>query len=112
MFKKLFIAPFLGICLSATILSSPVQAGVRNPYPEPLEELLTKLGITAEDIRSQNTLERNSRSERDQKLIGYQTFYRFHSCTGYLQVNQHRFGRVDYVYSRGECKFPGVEQFD
>ncbi|WP_020591974.1 hypothetical protein [Kiloniella laminariae] len=112
MLKKLFLAPLLGLSLSVTALSVPVQAGVPNPYPEPLEELLTKLGISAEDIRSQNTLERNSRSERDQKLIGYQTFYRFHSCTGYLQVNQHRFGRVDYVYSRGECQFPGVERFD
>ncbi|MFD2208065.1 hypothetical protein [Kiloniella antarctica] len=105
---SLFIS-FASITFSA--YTSPAFADVINPYPEQLQEVLGKYNIDSDNILSQTTLEKAVHDRNNERLLGYNTYIRFKDCKGYLRVFQHRFGRVDNVFTRGECKIPGIENF-
>lgn len=105
--KLLFAAGLLAV----TTLSSPALAAVTNPYPAELEEVLTKFNIDKANIRSQKTLEKQTDTNDGQHIEGYDTYIRFKDCKGYLRIFQHRFGRVEKIYTKGECKIPGIKNF-
>ncbi|WP_417430338.1 hypothetical protein [Kiloniella sp.] len=89
-------------------IDNSVSASSINPYPEEIKEVLAKYKIDESKITSQRTI-RDFRNKR--RIFGYDTYIRFEDCKGYLQIVQHRFGRVDRIYTRGECKFPRIESF-
>ena len=110
--KKIFknILPILALSfLTIASLSNSSIAAITNPYPEPFEEVMEKYNIDRTNIRSQKTLVK--RTTNNKRIFGYETFIRFNDCKGYLKVFQHRFGRVDQVYTKGECKVPGIKSF-
>ncbi|WP_419901358.1 hypothetical protein [Kiloniella sp.] len=108
---KLLLPLFSAAFLAVTLLGSPTQAAVTNPYPKQLEEVLTKFEIDKANIRSQRTLEKQTDDDENQRVMGYDTYIRFNDCKGYLRIYQHRFGRVEKVYTKGECKIPGIKSF-
>ncbi|KLN59277.1 hypothetical protein WH96_18350 [Kiloniella spongiae] len=94
-----------------SILILPANAAAPNPYPTQVKEVLTKYNVDQSSIKSQTTLERGTSNDRRQRIEGYDTFIRFHNCKGYLKIAQHRFGHVKQIFTRGECKVPGIDSF-
>lgn len=105
---KHVMQPFTIFCLLFLFINNPVSANSISPYPQEIKDVLTKYKIDESKITSQRTI-RDFRNKR--RIFGYDTYIRFEDCKGYLQIVQHRFGRVDRIYTRGECKFPGIESF-
>ena len=44
----------------------------------------------------------------DVRVVGTDAWVRFHSCKGYLVIDLDSFCRVRQVYTRGQCKIPGI----
>ncbi|OUS18976.1 hypothetical protein A9Q97_00080 [Rhodospirillales bacterium 47_12_T64] len=111
---KLFkhVLPVVSVSfLTLATLTSTTHAAITNPYPEQLQEVLSKYHIDKTNIRSQKTLEKRAFGRSDDRNSGYTTYIDFKDCKGYLAVSQHRFGRVDNVYIKGECQIPGIKNF-
>ncbi|MEH6630497.1 MAG: hypothetical protein V7776_06720 [Halopseudomonas aestusnigri] len=109
-FKKLQLILAAGL-LAVTAFTSPTSAAVTNPYPVEFEEVLAKFHINKSNIRSQKTLVKHTDVNDGQRIAGYDTYIRFKDCKGYLRIFQHRFGRVEKVYTKGECEIPGIKNF-
>ncbi|WP_421781163.1 hypothetical protein [Kiloniella litopenaei] len=101
--QLLTVSGFLFLPINNITFANPI-----NPYPEKIKEALVKYNIDESKITSQKTI-RDFRNKR--RIFGYDTYIWFEDCKGYLQIVQHRFGRVDQIYTIGECKFPGIESF-
>ena len=97
--------------LMLTTLNTATYAAVTNPYPKQLHDVLTKYNIDKANIKSQKTLETRITGRSDNRTQGYTTYIDFYDCKGYLAVYQHRFGRVENVYIKGDCQIPGIKNY-
>ena len=95
----------------ALVLFFEADAYGANPCETVVADRLDRLNIELGDVRG-ITYARNIRSRRNNgRVVGYEAWVRFQSCKGALVIDMDRHCRVKQVYTRYECRVPGVPSF-
>ena len=109
--------------LAACTTTDPVQgaayerlipAGVQEQEPcqKTVDERLIQLAIPANDVlRMQFSPTYQEDADGNRRRDGTGAWIRLHSCEGALVIDLARACRVRQVYTRGDCRLPGVKSF-
>ncbi len=73
-----------------------------------VDQQLDRLNVDRAEIERLFYTQQYRRVRGDERVVGTDAWVRFHSCKGYLVIDLDNFCRVRQVYTRGECKIPGV----
>lgn len=76
-----------------------------------VEEQLSQLNIEPADIADISYLRRVAGRRGGDRIIGHDAWINLKSCEGALIVALSRNCRVEQVYTRNKCKFPGVDSY-
>jgi hypothetical protein len=88
------------------------QFSSRYAQCEPVvEEQLDRIQVDRSDIEKIFYTRQLRGSGENARVVGVDGWVRFHSCKGYLVIDMNNQCRVRQVYTRGECKIPGVKSF-
>ncbi len=105
--------PISFLVFVSTLLIGPVADGafINRPYSRceaVVDQRLDQINVDRADIKKL-FYTRQTRSVRgEERVVGTDAWVRFHSCKGYLVIDLDNFCRVRQVYTRGQCKLPGM----
>lgn len=88
----------------------PAAARFGQCLPE-VEQTLAELKIDKSTIKKISILARRRTGQSVNTIIGYDATVSFKSCRGHLAIDMNRVCHVKQVYSRNECRFPGVPAY-
>ncbi len=99
----------------STLFIGPVADGafVNPPYSRceaVVDQRLDQINVDRTDIKKIFYTRQHRSGGRDNggRVVGTDAWVRFHSCKGYLVIGLDNFCRVRQVYTRGQCKTPGI----
>ncbi len=99
----------------STLLIGPVADGafVNPPYVRceaVVDQRLDQINVDRTDIKKifYTRKHRGRGANEGDVEQGTIAWVRFHSCKGYLVIDLDYFCRVRQVYTRGQCKIPGI----
>ncbi len=105
--QVLWIVAALGLLVTAL----PTTAKGHERCEAIVNEILQKLAIDADDVRSlQFSPTYEIDDEGNRHSIGTDVWVRLRSCQGALVIGL-RACRVRQVYTRGDCRLPGIKSF-
>ena len=105
--QVLWIVAALGLLVTAL----PTTAQGQERCQAAVNEILHKLAIDADDVRSlQFSPTYEIDDEGNRHSIGTDVWVRLRSCQGALVIGL-RACRVRQVYTRGDCRLPGIKSF-
>ncbi len=107
--------PISFLVFVSTLLIGPVADGafINRPYSRceaVVDQRLDQINVDRTDIKKifyTRQYRHRSRDESD-RVVGTDAWVRFNSCKGYLVINLDKFCSVRKVYTRGQCKIPGI----
>jgi len=106
------IAAFLGAFLAAVLgtpgLSAPAVAA---PCEKTVAAQLERLQIDPDNVRDIAYQRRIRTSRNGAHIVGYEAWVGLANCRGSLVIGMSRRCRVKQVYSRGDCRVPGVPAY-
>ena len=73
-----------------------------------VDQQLDRLNVDRADIEKLFYTKQYRDVRGDVRVVGTDAWVRFHSCKGYLVIDLDSFCRVRQVYTRGQCKIPGI----
>ncbi len=91
-------------------------AWVNRPYTRceaEVDQRLNRIDVDRADIEKifyTRQFHGGGRKDRT-RVVGTDAWVRFHSCKGSLVIDLDRYCRVRQVYTRGQCKIPGLKNF-
>ncbi len=94
----------------STLVMSPASARFNQCLPE-VEQKLAELNINKSTINKISVLARRQSGQNTNRIIGYDATVSFKNCRGHLAIEMNRVCHVKQVYSRNECRFPGVPAY-
>ena len=111
--RKRYSVVVLGAALTALSATFAYGAGAYGGghCDQAVVGQLEELGVDMDDVRNFfYTLERRS-SRDDTRVVGIDGWVKFHSCKGSLVIRMSTRCRVKTVYTRHECRVPGVPHY-
>ncbi len=104
--QVLWIAAALGLVVTAL----PTAAQGQERCQAVVDENLRKLAIDVNDVRRlQFSPTYEADAEGNRYSTGTDVWVRFQSCQGALVIDLTRACRVRQVYTRGDCRVPGIK---
>lgn len=94
----------------SALMISPASARFNQCLPE-VEQKLAELNINKSVINKISVLARRQSGQNTNRIIGYDGTVSFKNCRGHLAIEMNRVCHVTQVYSRNECRFPGVPAY-
>ena len=74
-----------------------------------VDQQLDRLNVDRADIEKLFYTRQYRTGRGDETVVvGTDAWVQFHSCKGYLVISLDYFCRVRQVYTRGQCKIPGI----
>ncbi|MGH6947714.1 MAG: hypothetical protein ACREDZ_10335 [Kiloniellales bacterium] len=98
-----------GLILSA--LAAAPAIGQEIPCVATVERAWSDAGLDRSDVDETFVTDRYHFDAENEYLIGYDIWTRFKSCKGALVVDITDSCYLRQVYTRGECRLPGVPSF-
>ena len=100
------------VFVSTSLIGSVADgAFVNPPYSRceaVVDQRLDQINVDRTDIKK-IFYTRQTRSVRgEERTVGTDAWVQFHSCKGYLVINLNNSCRVRQVYTRGQCRIPGI----
>ncbi len=103
----------------ATVLSAASTARAESgtvTTPETcnstIDQRLSDLKVNRADLDKISIFPRyENRDDQTNRVLGFDAWVRFKGCTGALVIDLERDCRVRQVYTRGQCRVPGVKAF-
>ena len=96
-------------------LIGPVADGafINPPYSRcetVVNQRLDQIKVDRTDIRKifYTRQHRSGGGDNGDRVVGTDAWVQFHSCKGYLVIDLNNSCRVRQVYTRGQCKIPGI----
>ena len=99
------------VLASIPLFGNLAQGAFNRPYTRcesVVDQQLDRLNVDRAEIEKLFYTRQYRRVRGDERVVGTDAWVRFHSCKGYLVIDLDNFCRVRQVYTRGECKIPGV----
>ena len=94
-----------------TILTAfPAAARFGECLPQ-VEQKLSELGVDQSAVKKISIFPRLQPGQSINTVIGYDASVSFKNCSGYLAIDMNRACQIRQVYSRNECRFPGVPSY-
>ncbi len=107
--------PISFLVFVSTLLIGPVADGafINRPYSRceaVVDQRLDQINVDRTDIKKIFYTRRYQSWSADQgdRVVGTNAWVQFHSCKGYLVIDLDILCRVRQVYTRGQCKIPGI----
>ena len=102
--------------LSKTLLLAVLVGGISGPaHAEPCENAvaaqLEQLQIAPAEVAGITYQRRIRTSRNGAHVVGYEAWVDLAACRGSLVVDFGRRCRIKQLYTRGECRVPGVAAF-
>lgn len=102
----------LGLALSLALGAAlPAAAGPYARCDEPVEQRLAELGLGDDVVRSIYISPRVISGRRGDRVAGYDVWVRLAGCSGALVFTLDRSCREQQVYTRGDCRVPGITSY-
>lgn len=105
----MFRSVLLGFVISA--LAAGVADAQEIPCAATVERAWSDAGFDPSDVETTFVTDRYHFDAENEYLIGYDVWTRFKSCKGALVVDITDSCYLRQVYTRGECRLPGVPSF-
>lgn len=96
--------------LAAAPASASSSARANQCLPH-VEQKLAELNVDKAAINKISILPRRQSGQSTSRIIGYDATVSFKTCRGHLAIDMNRVCHTKQVYSRNECKFPGVPNY-
>ena len=106
--RKYFTIASLSMVL--ILLFWPFAHGA-SPCETAVTERLSQLDIDMADVRNIFYTRQIRHGRNQERVIGFDAWVNFHSCKGSLVIDMDRYCRVRQVYTRYECKVPGIPNY-
>ncbi len=106
--------PISFLVFVSTLLIGPVADGafINRPYSRceaVVDQRLDQINVDRTDIKKIFYTRQSRGGGRDgMRTVVTNAWVQFHSCKGYLVIDLDNFCRVRQVYTRGQCKIPGI----
>ncbi len=85
-------------------------AGFKQCLPE-VEQTLSELGVDSSSVKKISVFPKNRPGQSGGIITGYDASVSFNNCGGYLAIDLSRTCSVKRLYTRNECRIPGVAAF-
>lgn len=108
MLRKTSMALVAGVLTVVTAF--PAAARITQCLPE-VEQTLNELGVDQSTVKKITVFPRLQPGQSISTVTGYDASVSFNSCRGYLAIDMNRACQVRQVYSRNECRIPGVTAY-
>ncbi len=106
--QVLWIVAALGLLVTAL----PTAAQGQERCQAIVDQRLGQLAIGADDVlRLQFSPTYQEDADGDRRSTGTDVWVRLRSCRGALVIDLTRACRVRQVYTRGDCRLPGIKSF-
>ena len=109
MLRKTSTAMVAAVLTIATAFPA-AAAGFGQCLPE-VEQTLNRLGVDQSSVKKISVFPRTQPGQSISTIIGYDASVSFDNCSGYLAIDLGRTCRVKQVYTRNECRIPGVTAY-
>ena len=108
MLRKTSMALVAGVLTVATAF--PAAARITQCLPE-VEQTLNELGVNQTSVKKITVFPRLQPGQSISTVTGYDASVSFNNCRGYLAIDMNRTCQVRQIYSRNECRVPGVTAY-
>ncbi len=108
MLRKTTMALVAGVLTVTTAF--PAAARITQCLPE-VKQTLNELGVNQSSVKKISIFPRQLAGQSFGRITGYDASISLNSCSGYLAVEMTRSCHVKQVYSRNECRIPGVAAY-
>ena len=103
-------ATFVLTAILTTSVALPASARFGQCLPQ-VEQKLAELNVDKSSINKISILPRRQPGQQVNTIIGYDATVSFKTCRGHLAIDMNRACQIRQVYSRNECRFPGVPAY-
>ena len=108
MLRSLTILVLASIPLFGNFAHGVLSIGPYSRCDSVVDQQLDRLNVDRADIEKLFYTKQYRDVRGDVRVVGTDAWVRFHSCKGYLVIDLDSFCRVRQVYTRGQCKIPGI----